>query len=447
MNDTDLKNKDIKEGWVIDKLDNIVDIRVSNVDKLTIENQPKVRLCNYMDVYSNDYITSKINFMNATAENGQIQKFVVKQGDVMITKDSETPDDIAIAAVSLEDFEDVVCGYHLALLKPKRNIISGLFLSKQLGEYSINRQFANKANGSTRYGLTLDVIRNAKIPFPVSLQEQERIAKIGFTVDTLIVKTQAAIEKYKAIKQGMLHDLFTRGLTANGQLRPTPQQAPELYKQSEFGLIPKEWEVKKIDELTDGSNYAIVDGPFGSNLKTIHYRSQGVPVIQSGFVTKNYFQAETYLYVDVEKFQSEIRSKVVGGDIVMAKIGAQCGTCAILPENHPVGIIAGNCLKITISKENSNIFYERYFHYMYTIGTISKIILTTAQPAVSMSSLKKLKVIFPNPTEQRRISEKINSVDTKLQSEEALLSKYQSIKKGLMSDLLSGKKPLTPEGE
>ena len=66
----------------------------------------------------------------------------------------------------------------------------------------------------------------------------------------------------------------------------------------------------------------------------------------------------------------------------MAKIGAQCGTCAILPENHPVGIIAGNCLKITISKENSNIFYERYFHYMYTIGTISKIILTTAQPAV-----------------------------------------------------------------
>lgn len=270
--------------------------------------------------------------------------------------------------------------------------------------------------------------------------KQRQIAKILTTCDAVIEQTEAVIAKYKAIKQGMLHDLFTRGLDANGKLRPTFQQAPELYKASELGMIPKEWDVKTIMELTNGSNYSIVDGPFGSNLKSIHYKSQGIPIIQSGFVTKNIFNADSYLYVDNEKFQSEIRSKVVGGDIIMAKIGAQCGTCALLPVDHQDAIIAGNCLKITIDKCNSNSFYERYFHYMYTIGTISKIILTTAQPAVSMSSLKKLKVIYPQHEEQSNISLKIKSIDDKLHSEDTLLSKYQSIKRGLMADLLSGKK-------
>lgn len=426
-----------KEGWKVDILENLVDIRVSNVDKLTIENQPKVRLCNYMDVYSKDYITSKINFMNATAENGQIQKFVVKQGDVMITKDSETPDDIAIAAVSLEDFEDVVCGYHLALLKPKRNIISGLFLSKQLGEYNINRQFANKANGSTRYGLTLDVIRNAKIPYPVSVQEQERIAKIGFTIDTVIEQTQAAIEKYKAIKQGMLHDLFTRGLTANGQLRPTPQQAPELYKQSELGLIPKEWEVKRLEECCIGSCSYGINAPavdFESNLP-LYLRI--TDITENGEYNKhnrkcvNDSQSENYVLMD--------------GDIVFARTGATVGkTYLYKPEDGKL-IYAGFLIKFSPDRTKLNSYFLKSYtetgNYWNWVSANS---LRSGQPGINGNEYSSMKIALPLIEEQNEISIKLKSIDTKLQSEESLLSKYQSIKKGLMSDLLSGKRPLTP---
>jgi type I restriction enzyme S subunit len=131
MNRPDIK---LADGWAIDQLDDLVEILVSNVDKKTVENEPAVRLCNYMDVYSNEYITSKIDFMKATAPKSQLLKFAIKKGDVMITKDSETPDDIGIAAVSMEDFEDVVCGYHLALFKPKKDKIFGQFLAKQLGQ-------------------------------------------------------------------------------------------------------------------------------------------------------------------------------------------------------------------------------------------------------------------------------------------------------------------------
>ena len=86
--------------------------------------------------------------------------------------------------------------------------------------------------------------------------EQQRIAKILSTSDAVIEKTQAAIAKYKAIKQGMLHDLFTRGIdTTTNKLRPRFEDAPQLYKESKMGMIPKEWEEKSLEDSTDYVDY------------------------------------------------------------------------------------------------------------------------------------------------------------------------------------------------
>ena len=125
----------------------------------------------------------------------------------------------------------------------------------------------------------------------------------------------------------------------------------EGYKNTEVGVIPEDWVLFTIEELTPkNKKYNIVDGPFGSNLKTIHYRKSGIPIITSGYVTNGKFYANEYLYVDLEKFKQEKRSAVKGGDIVMAKIGERCGASAILPENHKVSILSGNALKITIDE-------------------------------------------------------------------------------------------------
>ena len=121
------------------------------------------------------------------------------------------------------------------------------------------------------------------------------------------------------------------------------------FKQTEVGIIPSDWLLFLIEELTPKNRqYTIVDGPFGSNLKTIHYRKSGIPIITSGYVTDGKFSASEYLYVDLEKFKQEKRSAVKGGDIVMAKIGERCGASAILPKEHPEGILSGNALKISI---------------------------------------------------------------------------------------------------
>lgn len=314
--------------------------------------------------------------------------------------------------------------------------------SKEFVVQKINTQeFLDKclevSAGTTRTRISRTNLGKLELKAP-GLRQQQKIAKILTTVDNLIEKTEALIEKYQAIKQGMMHDLFTRGIDANGQLRPSHHVAPHIYKQTELGWIPKEWEVIRVTEFASDEKNAIVDGPFGSNLKTIHYRETGVPVIQSGFVTSNIFVADEYIYVDETKFYSEIRSKVGPGDIVMAKIGAQCGRCAIMPDNHPIGILAGNSLKITVAKQNSNKYLESLLHFFQRIGKLDLITSTTAQPAISMSSLKVMKMQYAKPDEQVRIVRALSSIEQRIGIENKSLLKLKETKKGLMQDLLTG---------
>ena len=84
----------LPEGWTEVPLSDVSEIRVSNVDKKTNMGEIPVRLCNYIDVYNNEYITASLDFMEATATPSELARFSVEVGDVMITKNSETPDDI-----------------------------------------------------------------------------------------------------------------------------------------------------------------------------------------------------------------------------------------------------------------------------------------------------------------------------------------------------------------
>jgi len=213
------------------------------------------------------------------------------------------------------------------------------------------------------------------------------------------------------------------------------------YKQTEVGLIPRDWDLHKIESLTPfGVKYGIVDGPFGSNLKTEHYKKKGIPIITSGYVTNGYFKADNYLYVDELKFKQEKRSAVKGGDIVMAKIGARCGASAILPLNHEVGILSGNALKISIDeKKYSTILVWQYLQNIYQKGDLEGITSTGAQPAISMSNLKVYQIpLPPTLTEQKAIATALSDVDALITSLEQTITKKKAIKQGAMQQLLTG---------
>jgi len=202
----------IPEEWDVVELENVVEILLSNVDKKIFPNEIKVKLCNYLEVYQNEYITLKLKFSNGSVKKNEYVKFKIDKGDVIITKDSETFNDIAKPAFVKDEIQNLICGYHLCLLKSRN--IDGLFLSKILIQNNINKHFQKLANGITRFGITKETIQKAKIPLP-SYPEQKRISSTLSQIDHTIVKEQEYKEKLERIKQGLMADLLTGKVRVN----------------------------------------------------------------------------------------------------------------------------------------------------------------------------------------------------------------------------------------
>lgn len=141
----------IPAHWEMKRLKTIATVDLSNVDKNSVEGEEPVRLCNYVDVYHNERISPAPNFMAATASEAQTRRFGLRSGDVLITKDSESWTDIAVPALVTEDMPGVLCGYHLALIRPQR--CHGAFLARAFAAAGSREQFRVAANGITRFGL------------------------------------------------------------------------------------------------------------------------------------------------------------------------------------------------------------------------------------------------------------------------------------------------------
>ncbi len=165
----------IPENWEVRKLKNVASVQFSNVDKHTVEGQEPVRLCNYVDVYYNDFIEEDLEFMAATATSGEIAKFQLRKGDVIVTKDSEAWDDIAVPAYVSSDLERVLCGYHLAQIHPDPNQVCGKYLFRSFRARGINDQFRVAATGITRFGLGKYWLDNGLVLVP-PVHEQRVIA-------------------------------------------------------------------------------------------------------------------------------------------------------------------------------------------------------------------------------------------------------------------------------
>ena len=173
-------------------------VKNSNVDKITNEDEIPIRLCNYVDVYRNDRITSDLDFMPASANSDEIAKFGLRVGDVIITKDSEDPSDIAVPAYVEQSAPDLVCGYHLTLLRARSDIISSEYLFWALQAKSVREAFSNAALGVTRFGLTLNGMKSVLIPCPNDIKTQESIVRFlndqTARIDKLVAKTLASID-------------------------------------------------------------------------------------------------------------------------------------------------------------------------------------------------------------------------------------------------------------
>lgn len=230
--------------WDVLRLRNVADMRVSNVDKHSRDDERPVRLCNYVDVYKNDRIRSGMAFMRATATVDEIERFRLRQGDVLITKDSEAWNDIGVPALVEQTADDIISGYHLALLRPFTGRVAGGYLFRALQSTSVAYQFHVEANGVTRYGLSHSAIKSAWLPVP-PLVEQAVIVRFLDHADRRIRRyiraKQKLIKLLEEQKQAIIHRAVTRGLDPNVRLKPSGVEW--------LGDVPEHWEVRRVKQV------------------------------------------------------------------------------------------------------------------------------------------------------------------------------------------------------
>jgi len=202
---------EVPKHWVVKSLRHIAEYKNSNVDKKTYDDQDSVRLCNYTDIYYNEFITDDMTFMKATASPSEIINMSLKCGDVVITKDSEDPSDIGIPALVKEDLTNVVCGYHLTVITAK-NVEVGRFIYRSIDGRATKAHLYVNAPGITRYGLGQKAIGDINIALPPLT---EMIVINNFIddqtarIDALVEKTEHSIALLKEHRTALISAAVT----------------------------------------------------------------------------------------------------------------------------------------------------------------------------------------------------------------------------------------------
>lgn len=394
----------------------MVDLRLSSVDKKSVPGEREVRLCNYSDVYNHRVIRTGMDYMAATATEREIRNCRLRLGDVIITKDSETPDDIGVPAVVGEDVANLVCGYHLAILRPSKAYLDGHFLFHALGAAGAKRQFQRYASGITRYGLRRDDISRVRIPLP-PITEQRKIAAILSSVDIAIEKTEAVVDQVQVVKLGVMNELFIRGVPG--------------------GVAPEGWSFADLSSLS-----RLNPDQLGSRTDP-DYLMEYVDITsikQPGFIGAS----RTLRFADAP---SRARRVVRKGDILVSTVRPYLRNFARVREAKD-NLVASTGYAVVRPGNgvDGGFLYQRimspgFIEYLKTRMTGSN------YPAVTAHDVGSYRLSLPPLSEQRKIAVTLSSLDDEIEQSMRLLCGLQAVKNGLSSVLLTGELPVIPNTE
>jgi type I restriction enzyme S subunit len=379
----------LPSDWNLCRLDAVADVLFSNVDKHTLDDETPVRLCNYVDVYKNERITSALNFMEASAESREIAKFQIRRGDLLATKDSETPDDIAVPALVVEELPGVLCGYHLALIRPRSRRVSGAFLYWLHASKSFRAQYEAKAVGVTRWGLSQHAFRELVVPLP-PLPEQERIAAhldaSCAAIDAAVAAKCRQLETLDALRKSTIKRAITRGLTPNVKMRPTEVAwIPE---------IPQYWRLVRVKDVMEFFNTVRIP----------------LSAAERGVMTE-----KTYDYYGASGVIDKVESYLFDGTyILIAEDGAN-----LLTRSKPLAFLASGKFWVN---NHAHILKPRwggddtFFVNLLESSDFSLFVTGAAQPKLTMENLGRFKLAVPPLAEQKEIAAFIREKDAEFQT-------------------------------
>ena len=239
------------------KLGDIATVEISGVDKKTKDGEQEIRLCNFVDVYYNWAITTAQHdgFMFATARPNEISKFQLKKGQVALTKDSETRDDIGVPTYIADDFDDVILGYHCALITPNKDILDGRYLNALLHTDYAKKYFACNASGSgQRYALSVEALNSFPVPM-IPLRNQERIGEIFSALDKKIELNRRINQNLEAMAKQFYDYWFVQFDFPNEEGKPYKSSGGKMVWNEKLKRnIPVGWHCGNLFEIAVFTN-------------------------------------------------------------------------------------------------------------------------------------------------------------------------------------------------
>ncbi len=407
--------------WPSRRLKTLASVRVSNVDKKSVDGEQAVRLCNYTDVYYRDRIVNDIEFKVATAPAHQIRRFALMPGDVLITKDSESWDDIAVSAVVSEPVE-AICGYHLALLRPLAGRLNGRFLSYVVASAGTTTHFKVRANGVTRYAIGTNAIGDAPIPAP-PLSAQVRVADYldGETarIDSLIDRKLRFIDLLLEKRAALIDRAVTNGLDPEVEIGETSH--------AWLGDLPAHWSLTKLTHLVDSRRpvmYGIVlPGPDFDG---------GVLLVKGGDVESGDLLSRRLNRVDPAVEARHARSRLKEGDLLYAIRGSHGGVAEVPAEIEGANVtqdaarvaprlgVCGRWLLWTLRSQAVE-------------GMLSSLAVGATIKGINIRDLKKADLPLPPLLEQQAIARyldaetaRIDALVNKIRASIGLLKEYRT---------------------
>jgi len=303
------------------KLGDIATVEISGVDKKMKDGEKEIRLCNFVDVYYNWAITTARydSFMFASANPNEISKFQLKKGQVALTKDSETRDDIGIPTYIADDFDDVILGYHCALITPNKAFLDGRYLNALLHTDYAKKYFACNASGSgQRYALSVEALNSFPVPI-IPLREQKRIGEIFSALDKKIELNRQINQNLEAMTKQLYDYWFVQFDFPNEEGKPYKSSGGEMvWNEKLKRKIPKGWDNCTLEyflTIKNGRDHKhLAEGVYpvygsGGEMRRVNenlYRGESVLMPRKGTLNNIMYVDEAFWTVDT-MFYSEMK--------------------------------------------------------------------------------------------------------------------------------------------
>jgi len=401
--------------WVTKKLDECVDIldhRRVPVNEEERSNKP-----------------GNTPYYGANGVQGLIDGWIFNEPLILMAEDGGYFDEFETRPVAYKISGKSWVNNHAHVLKP-------------MGEYDFNFLFYTLEHknvlpfikGGTRAKLNQRELRCIEIFLPKEKRVQKKISRILFSLDQTIEKTEALIHKYQQIKVGLMHDLFTRGLTADGKLRPPREQAPELYQETPIGWIPKGWDCDSIGNL-----FHIQLGKMLS--KAAKTGKWSAPYLGNKNVQWYQVDITNLEKMDFKPIERE-KFKLIAGDLLVCE-GGDVGRTSIWQNEIKVCFYQKAIHRLRPIKERIKPeLMLRIMRHAKRTGVFTDFTSQSSIAHLTQEQLARVKMFVPPLYEQSLMIENFDRIDNKINADIALLQKLKKQKSGLMHDLLTGKVPV-----